>query len=336
MVMASFLIIALITLPAVMIIFLVIASAEENNNMSHKTNAKYAFYYLLSLVALVFTALSTGMIIFSIINKSVADAISQYGGQYDGPLKFAISALLIAAPIFYILSRLIIKGLRSGELDKESAIRRWLTYFIILVSSLIILGVLIGVMNNFLSGELTLRFILKAITVLLLSGAVCSYYFYDLKRDAGLAQDNVLRLFYFGSLAVVVAAFVAAWFFVESPRTARERRLDQAVMSNIYSLENAVNQYYERHQRLPENVEELRAGGVYISEQALVDPESKERIEYRRLDEERYELCANFRLPSDDGTGRPYPVYPGDSKYHEAGYQCVPGTLYNVPAKIVR
>jgi hypothetical protein len=334
--MAPFLIIALITLPAVMIIFLVIASAEENNNMSHKTNAKYAFYYLLSLVALVFTALSTGMIIFSIIDKSVTDAITQYGGMYDGPLKFAISALLIAAPIFYILSRLIIKGLRDGELDKESAIRRWLTYFIILVSSLIILGVFIGVMNNFLSGELTLRFILKALTVLVISGGVCSYYFYDLKRDAAANNDPIIRIFLFASLAVVIAAFIAAWFFVESPQTARERRLDQVVVSNIYSLESAVNQYYERNQRLPESLDELREGGVYLNEQALIDPESKEKIEYRKLSEESYEFCATFRLASDSGIDRPYPIYSGDNKYHEAGYQCVPGTLYNAPFKGIR
>ncbi len=36
--------------------------------MSNHNSAKYAFFYMLSLVALVFVALSTGMIIFQIIN----------------------------------------------------------------------------------------------------------------------------------------------------------------------------------------------------------------------------------------------------------------------------
>ena len=67
-------------------------------------NAKFAFYYLLSLVALIFMALSTGMIIFQIINKCIVDVLEINPGMYDsGILKFAISAIIIAAPIFFSL-----------------------------------------------------------------------------------------------------------------------------------------------------------------------------------------------------------------------------------------
>lgn len=86
------------------------------------------------------------------------------GSSYsnDGQLKFAIASLIIATPIFYIISNLINRGLKKGELDKESWIRRWLTYFILLVSSIVLLGVFISVILNFLNGELTSRSILKA------------------------------------------------------------------------------------------------------------------------------------------------------------------------------
>ena len=138
-------------------------------------NAKYVFYYLLSLVSLIFTALAVGMIAFGIIDKVVADALVSAAGVSDN-LKFAISALIIAAPLFFVTQWLIIRGLHHGELDKDSAVRRWLTYFILLVSSVTMLGVFIGVINNFLSGEFTAIFILKAVSMLVISGAIFSFF----------------------------------------------------------------------------------------------------------------------------------------------------------------
>ncbi|KKT13479.1 MAG: hypothetical protein UV95_C0001G0016 [Candidatus Falkowbacteria bacterium GW2011_GWF2_43_32] len=329
--MMSFLILPGIVL---LIIFIVLALRDGNNNMSNKHNAKYAFYYLLSLVALVFTALSVGMIAFSIIDKTVADVLNNFIG-HDSQLKFAISALLIAAPIFYLISGLINQGRRSGELDKDSAIRRWLTYLILFVSSLVVLGVLISVINAFLDGELTARFILKAATVFVISAAVFYFYFYDIKREEADKKDPVVKIFFFASLAVVVAAFTASWFFVEAPQAARARLLDQALTNNIYSLESAVNTYYDRHKQLPDNLTELANDpNVYLDAAALIDPDTKAAIVYNRLSDEDFEFCAVFRLDSaaaDNGSGARTVYYPDNNKNHKAGYQCLKGTLYAAP-----
>jgi len=301
--------------------------------MNNQHNAKYAFYYLLSLVSLIFTALSVGMISFGIIDKTVIDLINTNYGNPDGQLKFAISALLIATPIFYIISHLIYRGLRRGEINKESGIRRWLTYFIILVSTLIILGVFIGVINNFLAGELTGRFIWKAITVFIIASVVFSFYFYDIRRADPAVKNMAIRLFFFVSLAVVVAAFVAAWFFVESPQMARERRLDQLVVNNISSLESMVNTYYDRHQALPDSLEALQAEkDLYITPDLLVDPETKEAIVYNKLNERGFQFCATFRTDSLTQNGKnSAPLYYTRSiQDHAAGYQCLPGTLWSL------
>jgi hypothetical protein len=102
--------------------------------MEPKSNAaKFAFFYMLSLVALIFMALSTGMIIFQIINKNIPDILNIYQGTFSSEtLKFAISALIISAPIFYVCMRQIFANLKSGDLEKDSGIRKWLTYFILL------------------------------------------------------------------------------------------------------------------------------------------------------------------------------------------------------------
>lgn len=303
--------------------------------MTNNHNAKYAFYYLLSLVALIFTTVSVAMISYSIIDKTVPDALNAYMSNYDGQLKFAISALIIATPIFYFISSLIFKGLRKQELEKDSGVRRWLTYLILLVSSLIILGVFIGMINSLLSGELTSRFVLKAITIFILAAGVFSFYFYDIKREDLVRKDIVVRLFFYISLALVVTAFIAAFFFVESPKTARSRRLDQIVINNISGLESSVNTYYERNKKLPENLDVLKAEkNVYLDANSLLDPETKEPIVYRKINEKDFELCATFRLDSAEiNTDRmsaavSYPSYPGD-KSHSAGYQCLPGSLWS-------
>src|SRR3990167_1537695 len=100
--------------------------------MEKQQNAKFAFFYLLSLVALVFTSVAAGMIIFQIINKTVVDELSLApGGFSQDALRFAISAMIIAAPIYFAMMRLINKNLLSGRMEKDSGVRKWLTYFIL-------------------------------------------------------------------------------------------------------------------------------------------------------------------------------------------------------------
>ena len=297
----------------------------------NKHKAKYAFYYLLSFTALIFMALSVGMVCFEIINKLVYDAIS--GGIFSsGTLQFAISALIIATPIYYLISNLIIKGLRKEELDKDSGIRRWLTYFIILVSSLIILGVLISTITNFLSGEMTTQFILKALTVIIIAAAVFSYYFYDIKREDLVKHDKIVKIFFLASLVLVLAAFIAAWFFVESPKVARAKRLDQVVLNNIDNLESTVNTYYEKNKNLPATLEIIKNNpDFFINEKALKDPETGAMITYNKKSTTEFEFCATFRLSNkeqDPDQGPYYTVAAG--RVHSAGRQCLKGNLYSL------
>jgi hypothetical protein len=307
--------------------------------MTHNHNAKYAFYYLLSLVALIFVSVSVGLISFGIISQTVADALALNSyNNFNGQYRFAISALLIATPIFYVINNLISRGLKSKELDQESGIRRWLTYLILLVSSVTVLGVFISVINNFLSGEMTLSFVLKALTMLIISGSVFSFYLYDIRRADATQKDKVVKIFFFASLVLIVAAFVAAWFFMESPREARNRRLDQIVINNIYSLESAVNSYYDTKNVLPNSLDDIKnSPEIYYNsaEEAMVDPETGTAIKYIKIDATHFEFCATFRTSSYEENGtRPTMAYANGSKEHEAGYQCFKSQVWNEPDAI--
>lgn len=317
------------------LLFLVLAVSlsknDSNNNMNN--NAKYSFYYLLSLVALIFTAISVGMIAFGIINQTVADALTLRNGVSD-ELKFAISAIFIAAPIFFGMQYLINKGLRGGELDKDSGVRRWLTYFILFVSSVTMLGVFIGVLNNFLAGEFTISFILKAISMLIISGAVFSFYFYDIKRANVTDKSLAMKIFFYASLAVVVIAFVASWFFIESPTLTRAKRLDQNLVNNITSLENAVNSYDDKYKKLPDSLDQIKNDReIYLDARSLVDPETNAPIAYHKKTETSFEFCANFRTDNKNVDPLKDRSYSDPSKLHMAGYQCISINTWSADAK---
>jgi hypothetical protein len=297
-----------------------------NDNKSNA--AKYAFFYMLSLVALVFMALSTGMIIFQIINKLVPDVPGFFqGGFSDGQLKYAISQLIISAPIFFLTMRQIHKYLYSGELDNQSQIRKWLTYFMLFVSSIVLIGWLIGTLNSFMQGELTAKFALKALTSIGLSAAVFGYFLYDIRRrQVKGAKDKVVRMFAYGSLAVVVAVLIGGFLVVESPQETRSRKMDDLVIQRFNEIDRAINTYYVEYGELPPDLEVLQGEFSYLQDEDFRDPATGEEFGYNVTGDNRYELCADFRTATEDRPGRDY--YFDDRWRHGAGEQCLMQTVH--------
>ncbi len=318
--MSLFLLFIILGLP-VSLIFIIGALAASHNRNHMKNYAKYVFYYLLALVALAFTAISVGLVAFAVINQTVASPL--FYSDDNGSLRFAISALLIAAPIFFVTQRLIFKGLRKGELDFDSPVRRWLTYLILFVSSVTILGVLIAIINNFLSGDFTLRFVLQMLTVILIAGLIFSFYLYDIRREAVQDKEPALKAFFWGALILAVAAFIAAWFFVESPTVTRAKKLDNKLMNSINMLENSINSYQQEYNRLPQNLTELQnSRTAFFNASDLVDSDNGLPIVYEAVNNQDYKLCATFRTDTTDTKIYPDKEYRYNYRNHDAGYYC--------------
>jgi hypothetical protein len=290
---------------------------------SSQNTAKFTFFYLLSLVSLIFTAIGTGMIIFQIINKFVPDIINQYSGTYSSStMRTGISMLVIAAPIFFLLTRQIHKYLFSGEMAKDAFIRKWLTYFIMLITSVVMIGWLIGVINSFLDGELTAKFMLKAATALGIAALIFGFYLYDMRREFVVGQkDKYISYFAYGALALVSVAFVSSLFVVESPAKMRAIRLDAMVIEDFSNLQGALNSYYSDKKSLPDSLETLRQDYNFINEDTLKDPETGQAYGYRRLEDKKYELCATFRYSNKEANLDL--SYMKDMWPHDAGEQCI-------------
>jgi hypothetical protein len=296
-----------------------------------KSNAaKLVFFYLLHLVSLGFMTVSFGIILFQIINKNIADVITAYSGSYDEmALKFAISALLVSTPIFYIVASFIQKSLFKGEMKKDSGIRRWLTYLILFVSFCIFIGWLIAFVNNFLNGEVTMKFVLKTISVLAIAAAVFGFYLYDIRRAVvENAKDKALKIFFIASLAVIAVVFVASFFVVESPAAARARKLDNEIINNYFTINSCADQYYRETGKLPADFGAMKADCPGLTDENLKDSQTGQMFVYSIVGTTTYQICANFRtsnIGKENNQGMmAYPAAVGmNSTSHDIGYQCL-------------
>lgn len=298
---------------------------QETFKQKDHNSAKFAFFYMLSLVALVFMALGTGMIIFQVINKKLVDVINQFQGSFSSDqLKFAISALIISTPIYYLASWQIQKSLFSAILAKDSGVRKWLTYFVLFVSSVIMLGWLVAVINNFLDGELTTKFILKALTAIFIAAIIFSCYFYDIKRENIVnIKDRIILVYFYGSLALVLATLIAGFFFVESPRATRERKYDEVILNKFDLIDSNLNNYYQDNKKLPKNLDELLSNKMYyLTDNDINNPLDKKQFEYKVIEKDVYELCADFKTSNRNKEEDYYNFY-GRRWLHDMGYQCL-------------
>lgn len=284
-------------------------------------NAKYAFYYLLSLVALIFVTINSGIIVFQIINKFIPDTLTNYSDSVSQELlRFTIASLVFATPVFFLMNKFISKGLVKKEISLTDGIRRWLTYLIIFISSVVILVWLIMTMTSFLNGELSMKVALKTLTILGIAGSVFGYYFYDIKKEKVSAKDPIACTFFIASLVLVLAALVSAIMIMDKPATVRDQRHDQTVINDLSMIDSAVNQYYVINKKLPASLDELKStSGVYLRDENLMDAVSKAPYQYKPGTDNNYQLCADFKLATNSTDKTNYSEPKWD---HQTGNQC--------------
>lgn len=155
-------------------------------------SAREAFLYLLLFTALYISAYHLGSLIIQFITLAIPDpAANRYGedpGQVMRSIRFSVSSLIVAFPLFLYLSAFTAREVRQDPARRASKVRRQLTYLTLFVAAAVIVGDLIAFLNDLLGGELTVRFVLKVLTVAAIAAALFLYYLRDLRL---LDQDPV-------------------------------------------------------------------------------------------------------------------------------------------------
>jgi hypothetical protein len=148
-------------------------------------SAREAFLYLVLFSCLYYSALSLVTLVFQLINLAFRDLSDlRYSVRYsDWALRWSVASLIVAFPIFLYVSGLVARAVRRDPRKRASRVRIWLTYMTLFVAAGVIIGALTGVLYRFLGGEITIRFLLKALTVGVIAGVLFGYYLWDLRRE---------------------------------------------------------------------------------------------------------------------------------------------------------
>lgn len=149
-----------------------------------KVTPKDFFLHLLSMVTLYASAISFTVIAFQLINIWIPDALDRYYTEQTARdvIRGAVSFLIIVFPVYLLTMWTLVKSYHKDKRKHKLWVRKWLVYFTLFVASLIILGSLIALVYTFMSGEITVRFLLKLFSVLFVTGSIFGYYLWDEKR----------------------------------------------------------------------------------------------------------------------------------------------------------
>ncbi len=264
--------------------------------------AREAFLYLVSFIALYVSSFSFGALLFGVIDYTFRDPLSWAGYYPSYNEAIATASVMVALPVYLLLMRWLTRAETADPERRQSVIRRWLTYLTLVVAAGIILGDLIALLANLLAGDPALTFLLKALVVLLITGAIFGYYLWQMRRaeaDAATAapvSGLALRVLTAGVLLVALAGVGYSLYLLGGPAQQRAYRLDEQRIDDLRNIYFNIDTYVEQNDELPESLEQLT--GPRYTVRSIRDPETDTPYEYRALDGLAYELCAVFARES--------------------------------------
>ena len=283
--------------------------------MDIKNLPRDVFLYLLSIITLIASAISFGILVFQYINVYFPDLLNDYyfsPSNYYGTIRQALATLIVIFPVYIWVSRFLKKDIRENPEKRDLKIRKWLLYLTVFVAALVIIGDLVTLINTYLEGDLTARFILKALAIFFIAGSVFSYYYFELKESKTKTKKSVdwMKIYSWFVFGVVVVAVGFGFYVAGSPQNQRVVRFDERRVNDLSVIQGQIINYWQKKNILPKNLEKLSNDilGVVIP----MDPKTNESYEYKALNGLRFQLCAIFETSSSDdlnGKLKPIPAY---------------------------
>lgn len=149
--------------------------------------AKHFVLQLGSLIALYLSIAFFLVLSFGVINLSFPDALA---GVWEiesaaSSVRLGFAMVLVFFPTYLVLTRLVNTNRRGSNDHSYLNLTKWMIYLSLLVAGITLLVDLAVVIMGLLEGELTMRFILKALAVAVVTGAAFLYYIKDAQVIAG-------------------------------------------------------------------------------------------------------------------------------------------------------
>lgn len=308
--------------------------------MNTKLTVKDFFLHLGAIITFYASTIALITLLFEAINYAYPQIANAY--QYYSPsISLQVAILIVAFPLFLLLSWLLQKTYVSDPALREAPIRKGLAYLTLFVAGAVVAGDLITVIYMFLDGqELTTGFLLKVLALLVIVGGIFLYFLREIKNIIGSGERNIWRIV---AIVIILGSIILGFSVVGSPATQRARRHDSQKVSDLQNIQWQIVNHWQQKGLVPANLEGLADSISGFS--VPVDPQTKETYVYKKTGALSFELCANFNKPSQTMSGSvtrvayPEPIGKSDESWqHEAGLKCFPRTidpeLYPVRSKI--
>lgn len=300
-----------------------------------------------SFILLGIVVSATGSLFFEIVNRYFPDPVANAAlgtTVSSDAVHYSMAALFIGTPLYFFAIRLWFRRFREDDARAESRLTKWVTYLVLLVAAVTVVGDCIAILYTFLQGEISVRFFLKALVILTISGLVFGFYFLERKKiqyKKDIARQT-FQSFGWGLFGLVVCGIVAGFFAVGSPTMERNRTFDARRANDLEMLAGCVSGYAQEFSHLPNALSDLKRSSQYGYCFSLKDPETGDAYEYRLMkdfsatqdgSEAQFELCAVFSLASEEHDGVRYSTTPysvgsaGKWGAHASGRTCTSETV---------
>lgn len=265
-------------------------------------SARDAFLYLLAFSTLATWATALGSLLFQLIDYRFPNSVaSGFGANLRSALTWQIASIAVAFPIYLLVARVIFRE-TAGEPERlKSGVRRWLTWIALLITAGAIIGDLITFVNSFLTGDLTVRFVLKSVVVFVIAGAIFSYYLRALRwTGAGdLARERSRQVWYgAGALACVAVAVATGLAVAGTPSGQRRIETDRRRVADLQQIARGIFLWRKTSAEATPSSLADPALARFIGGHTA-DPESGGRYEYHGQQDGRYQLCAVFNQATE-------------------------------------
>jgi hypothetical protein len=299
--------------------------------MNTKITAKDFFLHVAVIILLYTGTVALLNILFRVINVAFPQ-INQYGYGYYGStsISLPVATLIVVFPLFLFLANVLRKGYAEDPGQKEYPVRKWLIYITLFLAGGVLAGDLITLIYYFLDGqEMTTAFLLKVLSVLVVTGAIFGYYLDDLKDRLTGGRRNIWRLV---AVVLVLGSIIAGFSVLGSPQNQRMLRYDTQKVTDLQSIQWQIVNYWQQKGVLPDTLTQLEdpLSGFMVP----VDPQNKEPYEYEKTGPLSFNLCANFNNPTpsaDNSTPRAIYLNPpgelGENWQHDEGRKCFSRTI---------
>jgi hypothetical protein len=212
----------------------------------------------------------------------------------------SLGVFTTAVLVFLIMVWVVLRLVQEKKTHPESKPRLWILQLGMFAGFVVLAITLAVLIRYFFSGEITARFLIKTIIVLIVGIDAVLFF----RHESGKTVDTPKWISLgasIGAMIVMIAGIIATFAYLGTPNISRAIRNDQARINDVQTLQSTITNWYQSHGELPTDLATLKKQDYY---QEPRDPEYlKGKVyTYQVIDAKKlqYQVCADFALASDN------------------------------------